>query len=950
MSSNVLKFWSLLESLSGETSNDQSTISEDERIKKNIELLQKSLKLSQAEVVRALIEDLDVPELKSKEESVGDKQDVKSRYCIYILMTIRNIYTKTDFQSDKVEDLVSEYHKGLLCSCLEDIVENGLKPNLHPSFREAKNSVFGDRIRKTPNFWLVKLLLEGISPLIHIKSLPAIRSSDEIILCYMAAVFTLVFASQTKECDIKDTCERNMIAKLNKLWNDVPKAMYFRNIMMIYGVVAKENKPIVHREMLMKLWSPGGFVALLFAMHKSENNEGQSIADVVVKLVSQPSYPKKAQESIVNQILRFLKASIENKDVLSYMGIGLGSLRKLYENNEYNRVLVKDWLMKQIQPLLNVQEDCITVMEWSDFSSTVHLLFQIFCTSTVECMPSDLLIPYIPILITCYQHIDNYKRKPSVNVVLSHLSHLLLRVLNNRTMDELNFITKNVVTGEYPKDWLTLHCNIKFEEDVLNSEHLKIVQRKEENQGIDPLMNSLAELIKNSTFSSLAYKIFIVLFRLFSTIGNQTKSADSTSNIDLLISNDDIQSRIMWEISNRYNGKIQVINALQILVEHKPIKSLLVENIKELLMILQDILSIYADNGDENNHLLDQSVVVILLTLMREIMENSSTKLENIKHELLEKLLVLETKTEDKDLKLHIGFLKEQIQGENTMMEKNKIDKEKFEEARSLVESKEPYRQVEGIQLFISLIRKRDEFTISNVHVVTALALRTLTSPESYTFLNCVRLFVALVYFNEHMILETLTEDYLNESASMDYRLLVGEVLLKVCHEIGPLCYKYKNILLNCYMYGCRSPLDEFRFSSFSNLAQICKILSYDVYKYFQELLDLINCELTIGKYMPAKRAAVMVLSELLSGMDNLMDFQEMLLPIYRLLKALASSECVDEKIRVHASVGLETLAVKCKELLLLTTSHESLKKEIHIRGIKSKPKTNLKNHILYMN
>lgn len=92
-----------------------------------------------------------------------------------------------------------------------------------------------------------------------------------------------------------------------------------------------------------------------------------------------------------------------------------------------------------------------------------------------------------------------------------------------------------------------------------------------------------------------------------------------------------------------------------------------------------------------------------------------------------------------------------------------------------------------------------------------------------------------------------------------------------------------------------------------------------------------------------------MVLSDLLEGMDNLMDYQEMLLPIYRLLKFLASSENADEKIRLHAAKGLENLSVKCKQLL--TTSMERpLEKQIKIMNIGDGPKRKLKDHILYMN
>lgn len=102
----------------------------------------------------------------------------------------------------------------------------------------------------------------------------------------------------------------------------------------------------------------------------------------------------------------------------------------------------------------------------------------------------------------------------------------------------------------------------------------------------------------------------------------------------------------------------------------------------------------------------------------------------------------------------------------------------------------------------------------------------------------------------------------------------------------------------------------------------------------------LIDCEVTTGKYLPAKRAAILVLSELLEGMDNLMDFEPMLLPVYRFLKNIVnSSEFRDEKMHIHASNGLKCLSEKCLKLIesVLKSSSAQLKKDIKITGIDRK-------------
>uniref|UniRef100_A0A1I8NTW4 RNA polymerase II assembly factor Rtp1 C-terminal domain-containing protein n=2 Tax=Stomoxys calcitrans TaxID=35570 RepID=A0A1I8NTW4_STOCA len=941
--SNVMKYWLLLESLNlPGISRTAQFKNENDRVLENITLIQKSLSLCPEEIVGSIVANLQSNHLKHRENEIAKNMSIDAKYSMYSLLIVQTIGKSVNLLSDAVEDLISENHKTLFIALLEDIVDKGVKPNLHPGFYKSKGSIFCRNAESQTNFYRAELIVEVLSSIIH---KPTLRMSEDIFLCYMAAIFSILLACDAKEYTVEQNCLAALQSKLNKIWTDMPKVLYYRNLMLLYGILPAEQKPRIHKEMLLKLWSNGGFVALLFALQKSEKTEEQPISQVVEKLVAQPSYPRRAQESLVQQILRFLATSVDNKDLGVHMGAALVSLRRLYDNNDENKELVKKWLKGQLQPLLEFHEDRITVMEWNEFCTRISLLFHMFCTSTVECMPSELLTAYLPVLVACHQEVCECTEKSFTMAVSNHLAQLILRILNNRGKEELRGIIKSFVLAQYPLEWLHKHANVIIDNDPLQLESLRIVQKdmeSETNSLFSGHMNTLAIILKESSFSLLCYQVFITLFGLFTNLPKQS-SEEVNANDDLLQTEEDVENKIVRDITQKYNGKIQIINALQILITHKPLKILLMENIKDVLIVLQDMLALYAVETDDD---IDSSVMTILLTLMGEILENATDVMEDVKMELHKHLSKLEPKVLNPKLKFQISCLRKQIQGPTNI---NHTSKERFEEARLLLESPEPYMQVEGIQKFIQLIKEKDTFTLNSVHVVSALALNTLKSTESYTFLNCVRLFAALVYVDEHTIMEILCDDYLNDSAATDYRLVVGEALLKVCKEIGQLCYRYKGLLLNTYMSGCRSPLDEFRYSSFSNLAQLCKILSFEVHQYFEELLQLINCELSTGKYMPAKRAAVMVLSDLLAAMDNLLDYQDMLLPIYRLLKLLASTESADEKIRLHAAIGLENLSVKCKELLT-AIGQPQLQKEIKITGIKDKEKKKLNNHILYMN
>lgn len=94
----------------------------------------------------------------------------------------------------------------------------------------------------------------------------------------------------------------------------------------------------------------------------------------------------------------------------------------------------------------------------------------------------------------------------------------------------------------------------------------------------------------------------------------------------------------------------------------------------------------------------------------------------------------------------------------------------------------------------------------------------------------------------------------------------------------------------------------------------------------------LINSVILNDKYLPARRAAVMILSQLVCGMAKLTDYQECLLPVYRTLKHVLSSSEVDRSIQIHANIAIEHLQQKIKEFLQPVDTAE---KEIKIFGIK---------------
>ncbi|KAM7351936.1 transport and golgi organization 6 [Cochliomyia hominivorax] len=959
---NINKYWILLESLHFPVvgAPKEVTMSSDERFNKNLKFLKESLKQTPNDIVEDLLNVENLKHLESKKGEILDNVDDRFMYCLYSLKVLLEINNNVNLNSEAKEDLVSERHKSLIISSITDVSSIALQENLHRSFYKDKGNIF--KRKKSvlkENFFRLEFMLELITPLVFIKALHVGQFLDEVQLWYMASIFSLFTAFDLKEYCLDTLVMENFQAKLQKLWLEFNKKLYYRNIMLIYSILPIQQKQRVFKEMLLRLWSPGGFAALLYAMKESQRNEEQSLDEMVANLVAQPNFSPKAQHSLIKQILQFLKASTKNKEMAPLMGAGILSLRKLYDNKEENKQYLIKWLYEELKPLIDVKKENLLAMEWLDFVDLISLLYHLFCTSSITSLPSELLIPYIMVFMQLYTQLEPYRNQNAIN---NHLKELILKILNNRSKDELKQIIESLALKSYPQEWFHLSANIHIKENPLNMQELKLSRIEIDTNDLLTNNNytllSLINLLKTSSYNLLIYQHFIILLQMVPVLITDTKTSQKLNgNYDLLQTEEDIYNKILHDFSLMYESKLQIVTALECLVQHQPLKHLINENILELLKVLQEILSAYCvvvDKQENSPNEINSTVLMILLILIKEIIANCLINLEDLQKSLLKPLKHLEQQIQNENLKYQIISLLKVIKGEESY--KNTSADNEFEETRKLIEASESYLQVEGIEKMIKLIQKRDACAITNCHILTALALNTLKSPESYTFLNCVRLFVALVNVNEAEVLELLVDEYLNEAANMDYRLVIGEAILKTSRELGPLCYKYKNVLLNSFMSGCRSPLNEFRFSAFSNLAQMCRILTYQVHNYFQELLNLIDCELSTGKYLPAQRAAVMVLSDLLAGMDNLFDYEEMLLPIYRLLKFLISSEKNDEKIRLHASNGLKCLSEKCKELFKAAleqqqqSQHQRLEKEIKILGIKDKPKKSLKSHILEMN
>lgn len=251
----------------------------------------------------------------------------------------------------------------------------------------------------------------------------------------------------------------------------------------------------------------------------------------------------------------------------------------------------------------------------------------------------------------------------------------------------------------------------------------------------------------------------------------------------------------------------------------------------------------------------------------------------------------------------------------------------KFSTIRSLVDEPDPYLKVYGLSQLIELIESKDIEARSNQQAIIGIAVNTLKNEESFVYLKAVRVIVSLLTMDTSLIY-TLCEEFLNKNETLNYRLKIGEVMVKVLESSKTNCHEFKANLINCFLNGCKDDQEEIICSSYANMATICKFYRFDVRNFFYEIFRMIETTMESPKLLLAKRSSTFLLKELVFGIqDCLVDFEDYLADVYRLLNNIAQTTN-DPVTRTHANNGLKLLSKKCMNFLF---PEQTFTKEIKI-------------------
>lgn len=810
------------------------------------------------------------------------------KFCCHAFYSVLKILEVVDLDSKDVENLLGDIDS--IISVLHKCCETGLKNIVK---RQDDRVTFNTTDQSDVEYCRLLSCLRIFNKLFQVNLLNSNVHFDDGKLDYFIGVLSVIALKKSGN-NVTEFRSFMMESKI------VTLELRFKYLMMCKGFkgLSKEFQLLAHQELMRMIRSKNG--VLLLCKNLLVNNNGEAPTwqrHAMISRIIESAITKKSQNFLIEEIFHTIEVSHNNGD-LQVMAACVQIIKHLLEkNNEELKILIVNKIFNKVSELSEPEILlCGSIlMENQEIKKEIYKLNIFFSTSSASSLPSTILDDFIFLIFDLYAVLphDNECKKLLRDVLIFHLI--------NREKDALLEVI-HILRLKDDKRKLRLHSRIIYTDNRL--------QIGSDQKGLTDDTDEFVDLIRNSNNNFLIFDVFHSLVKIFGGIQNSS---------DKFLSEYDVDEENLPEVLHRkFFKKLAILEPLQEMIQWKSLQMQLNEKPKEIADAVKDILI----KAVQSNCSFDEQIFTIFLALFRELVNRTSN--EDEKKQMQVDIEGIKSKCKSSKLRDQIDVMFSETE------ESINIDPKdfKFNDAMELMNNREVYMKVYGIDTLVKLVKKRDQQTVMNRHVILAAALQHLKEQESYAFLNIIRLLVALSSLMESEVVDALISEYKNRELEIDERLKFGEVIVKVNENMGELAMNFKQQLIQCFLSGSRDENNEFRTSSLVNLGNICRILSYQIHNFFYEMFQQIEGIVKSDDYLPSKRAASMLLSQILSNLPNLMDFQEYLLPIYHLLKQILANEN-DQQTRIHAETALDYLNSKTKEFLNPQLKPE---KEIKIR------------------
>lgn len=667
----------------------------------------------------------------------------------------------------------------------------GLGPYIHEDFQ--KHRLFRNTTAATQSTHLplnerldqlnrsCRLLTEFLAN----KQIPFNESMEFVLLQYLAACYTLIYHTQpTLTVGTANACScpaptTDYESGLDQVYN-CRSHLYFKYLLLLKGVKEQpiEIQNLLHNDLMKRLVAPNGFAILCRNLLPIQNDGVTAVplwkrAEIVYRIVGHRGHSPQFTQTLVDEIYKFYAQCLRQSktgDDHDYRLACVGSLSKIYANPLHRQQIDAQFVGRF--DVLCQPRDLLAGCILMDDSELRHLItgnWTAFCAPSAIGLPTKCLIRYLPVLLRlCCEFGD---RKSAIQC---QVNCLIVQCLANRSREQLKTLIDVLVSEEYPSEMQTMHPRVHIKQLPSKLYSLQIGDAAFGSEY--DAASIFLQVLKQSQHNVFIYNVFV---HLLEGMG-ECMTSESSGNAELLADCGELEVNL----TKRFKRKVTTMYLLSELINHKPFHSQFQENPQEIVAVLQTILQHKIDGirrkpGGESKVIDDSSMVIVMLLIIREILP----KLK-VSEPLVRTLKELDACCDNVDLKQEIDMIFQLVA--DGAVAKGQNSKSEYQLARRLCEERQPHLVVCGLMKFVKLIRNdRDAETLACKHAVLAIAVHCLQNEESYVFLNCIKLLIVLVDVLEVAVIDYVVAEYQTEDNLMDFRLKIGEVIVKVTEGLG---------------------------------------------------------------------------------------------------------------------------------------------------------------------
>ncbi|KAG5438535.1 hypothetical protein PCANB_002639 [Pneumocystis canis] len=402
--------------------------------------------------------------------------------------------------------------------------------------------------------------------------------------------------------------------------------------------------------------------------------------------------------------------------------------------------------------------------------------------------------------------------------------------------------------------------------------------------------------------------------------------------------------RILMLIQNNYLKELikNTERILQILVDvicnfienykqvHKQnFKGIDSPSLNNLHNIVKNNLHLRITDEDINVIIISLNILNIILVDNSELSEKEVLLLDTIYHQLIfmveNSMEPLKSYCENLNI-LVKSYLTQPIishQNKNSQVESSK---EKYKKAiKYIYDSFVPIR-AQGISLLKEMIEAKD--SIIDVNETLTVLIGLLKDDDSFVYLNAINCLFSLANSHGNYITEYLLSEYGNTSKyNLDERIRIGDVLFKIIQRYGETINNKMSDSIAVTMLdisACSTNDIRLRSSALNLLGAACNYSPYGMGQWCFRALELTFGILNFEKaeeYVMVRRAAIMVISNIFQGIDDVSFIPSNLLRTA--LKIIRYIQVTDHDIlmRRQASGLLDVMKGKLEENINIYSS-----------------------------